>query len=86
MRKVERDNLGIIFIFQNKNMHCGLILMMVTTLIRHVPSQKDTTSLCVDVCVCLCVRVGEAGDGVWFPAHSNATCTGYGVKIDPTNH
>ena len=24
------------------------------------------------------------GGGVWFPAHSNVTCTGKGVKIDPT--
>ena len=23
--------------------------------------------------------------GVWFPAYSNITCTGKGVKIDPTN-
>ena len=23
--------------------------------------------------------------GVWFPAHSNVTCTGKGVEIDPTN-
>ena len=25
------------------------------------------------------------GGGVWFPAHSNVTCTGKGVKILSTN-
>ena len=28
---------------------------------------------------------GGGGVGVWFPANSNVTCTGKGVKIDSTN-
>ena len=35
-----------------------------------------TGLLCRGVC---------GGRGVWFPAHSNVTCTGKGVKIDLTN-
>ena len=33
-------------------------------------------------------RVSETGRlcrGVWFPAHSNITCTGKGAKIESTN-